>query len=160
MCIAFSSSLPAGFNTVTSFLSFANLHAGVWSGASSTKWSRKSDDWYSHWNSIRRYALDRKWFFKMTAEQINQMVHTFIEKLPTIWKKRFQDPVPAWMLLAVQNTSYQREFIPFLVRRRWVIFPEGFPCCSRGPLRYDTGHRHSPCWCPCSAAHTSGSSGA
>lgn len=34
-------------------------------------------------------------FFRTSEEQINQLVHTFIEKLPTVWKERFQSPVPA-----------------------------------------------------------------
>ena len=34
-------------------------------------------------------------FFGTSEEQINQLVHTFIEKLPTVWKERFQSPVPA-----------------------------------------------------------------
>ena len=33
-------------------------------------------------------------FFGTSEEQINQLVHTFIEKLPTVWKERFQTPVP------------------------------------------------------------------
>ena len=31
--------------------------------------------------------------FHSTEDQIKQLVHQFIQKLPTVWKERFKDPV-------------------------------------------------------------------